>query len=112
MNYRDYLERYTGSEAIPEKDFEFYREKAQGLLRDFTYGRSDDCDLDEVMYAAVEIAQLLFEGGSRRGIVSESNDALSVTYSEGYDDVKEAYKIARSWLGNTGLMYSGVDMQL
>lgn len=109
MTYEDYLERHIGGESIPEKDFPFYAEKAKAMLGEFTFGRSAESDLEEAAYAEVEIAQFLFENVGRRGIIGESNDGLSVSYGDGFDEVSGAYAIAKAWLGNTGLMYAGVE---
>ena len=112
MSYEEYLERYTGVEPVPEEEFAFFCEKAERLIDDLTFGRSrEEADREELLYAQTELIQFLFENQGRRGVVSESNDGLSVTYSEGRDEVAGARAIVKQWLGGTGLMYAGVDRE-
>ena len=107
MSYEEYLSVCSGQEPIPEDEFAFYDKKAGALLSLFTFGRSDDSDDEAVKYARAEIAGYIFENGGRRGIVSESNDGLSVSY-DGSDDAG-AYAIAKQWLGGGGMRYQGVE---
>ncbi len=107
MSYEEYLTVCSGGDPIPEDEFAFYDKKAAALLSLFTFGRSEDSDDEAVKYARAEIAGYIFENGGRRGIASESNDGLSVSY-EGDCDAG-AYAIAKQWLGGGGMMYPGVD---
>ncbi len=110
MSYEEYLERYTGAEPVPEREFGFYCEKAGRLIDSFTFGRGSESELEEVAYAQAELIQYLYENSGRRGVVSESNDGLSVTYADGGSEVSDARDIVKQWLGGTGLMYAGVEM--
>ncbi len=110
MSYEEYLERYTGAGPVPEKEFGFYEEKAGKLIDGFTFGRAEGSELDEVLYARAELIQFLYENQGRRGVVSESNDGLSLTYADDGDDIAAAREIVKQWLGGTGLMYAGVEM--
>ena len=113
MSYEEYLERYTGAEPVPEREFAFYIEKAERIIDDLTFGRSrEEADREEVLYAQTELIQFLFENQGRRGVVSESNDGLSVTYSEGSNEAAGARAIVKQWLGGTGLMYAGVPGEI
>lgn len=109
MLYEDYLERYTGAEPVPEREFGFYREKAEGLIDSLTFGRSRESDLEEILYAETELIQFLFENGGKRGVVSESNDGYNVTYAGSADEMTMARSIVKQWLGGTGLMYAGIE---
>ncbi len=108
MLYEEYLERTFASEPVPEKEFGFYRDKAEKLIETLTFGRSRDSELEEVACAETELIQFFFENGGARGIVSESNDGYSVTYAAGGEPAA-ARDIVRQWLGDTGLMYAGVE---
>lgn len=105
MTYGEYLEICAGQELIPEEEFGFYSKKAETLLTSYTFGRNRDSDAEELKYAQAELAQRLFENRGRHGVLSESNDGLSVSYENGGD---EYYGIAKQWLGESGMMYSGV----
>ncbi len=109
MTYAEYVEGYTGREAMDEKDFEFFFEKARRILSTLTYGRSDDSELDEVKYAAAEIAQQLFENRGRDGLTGESNDGYSLSFAKDFSLDGAVYRTAKTWLGGTGLMYAGVE---
>ena len=109
MTYEEYLEKYIGAEPVPEREFGFYREKAERLIDDLTFGRSRESELEEVHYAETELIQFLYEGGGRRGVISENNDGYSVTYGEAADESSMARDIVKQWLGCTGLMYAGVS---
>ena len=109
MLYDEYLERTFASEPVPEREFGFYRDKAEKLIENLTFGRSRDSELEEVACAETELIQFFFENGGARGIVSESNDGYSVTYADGGEETRAARDIVRQWLGNTGLMYAGVE---
>ncbi len=108
MTYEEYSASAAGHELIPREDFDFFSKKAEAVLSGLTFGRSVDSELDEVTFAAAEIAQFLYENGGRFGVLRESNDGLSVSYSQDGRD-KALYSIAKSWLSGTGLMYAGVD---
>ena len=113
MSYEEYLERYTGAEPVPEKEFGFYSEKAERIIDDLTFGRSrEETDREEVLYAQTELIQYLFENQGKRGVISESNDGLSLTYESGYRETSEARAIVKQWLGGTGLMYAGVSGEM
>lgn len=107
MQYSEYEELYSAQNPIPEDEFAFYDRKAEALIEGYTFGRSRDSELDEVKYAEAELAQYLFESGGRRGVLSESNDGLSVSYGDGDDD-GESYAIVKQWLGWSGMLYAGV----
>lgn len=109
MSYEEYLERYTGAEPVPEKEFGFYSEKAGKLLDGLTFGRAAESELEEVLYAWAELTQFLYENQGRRGVISESNDGLSLTYADGDGESAAVRDIVKLWLGGTGLMYAGVD---
>ena len=108
MTYEEYLEKYIGAEPVPEREFGFYREKAEKLIDDLTFGRSRESDLEEILYAETELIQFLFENGGKRGVISENNDGYSVTYTAAADETAIARDIVKQWLGGTGLMYAGV----
>ena len=51
MLYEDFLERSFAAEPVPEKEFGFYREKAEKLIETLTFGRSRDSELEELLWA-------------------------------------------------------------
>lgn len=90
---------------MEEEQFRFYDEKALAALASHTFGRS--ACFDEAQAAEAELCCLYYENRAREGIASESNDGMSVSYS--YDEKKSEREIVRRWLGNTGLLYAGVE---
>ena len=109
MLYEDFLERSFAAEPVPEKEFGFYREKAEKLIETLTFGRSRDSELEELLWAQTELIQFLYDNQGSGRVVSESNDGYSVTYADEAGELSSARSILRQWLGGTGLMYAGVE---
>ena len=121
-DYEFYVEVY-GGRSIPEEDFPSAVRKASAYLDQITFGRIRKPYPDEVKYAVCELAEIQHRfnktaGEGAREVKSENNDGYSVTYvTEGTDgespDVvlhRKMYAAAKVWLGNTGLLYLGVDV--
>lgn len=118
MVYADYA-YYTGEYggAMPEADFKRLSRQASAYLGSVTFERIKSTlpksVMDKVKDAccAVADAYLLNEQGG--GIASETNDGVSVTYVAGVGNSKtdgqRLREAAGLYLGNTGLLYRGVD---
>lgn len=118
MVYADY-DYYTSvyGGTMPEADFNRLSRQASAYLDRVTFDRIDAGLPDSVMgrvkdaCCAVADAYLLNENGG--GIASESNDGISVHYVTGVSTAKSENQrlkeAAALYLGNTGLLYRGVD---
>lgn len=105
MNYGEYL-LLVPEGCIPENEFGFYSRKAEAALSEYTFGRSKESELQEVKCAWAELCRLYYENRFREGIISESNDGISVSYAQ--NEKSREKEIIKRWLGASGLMYSGV----
>lgn len=105
MTYEEYT-AIAGGEPVPEEEFDFYAKKAEKLIGLYTFGRSRDSEDEAVRYAQAELVRYLYEERVRRGILSEANDGLSVSYDTEENGARE---IIRQWLGENGMMYPGVE---
>ena len=105
---------------IPDADLSYWAMLASGEIRQLTFSRIDDlaevpeeagmccCELAEKLYAVESIKD-------ENGMILQSygNDGETGTYKT--DDLSEsgvrrsATRIIRKWLGNTELMYCGVE---
>lgn len=58
----------------------------------------------------LSVADVLLQKEQRGGIASETNDGISVTYTtEGSTEEQRLYHAAVLYLGNTELLYRGVE---
>ncbi len=105
---------------IPDADFPYWAMLASGEIRQRTFNRVDDLGRipDEVGMCCCEIAEKMCSVESvkdENGMILQSygNDGGTGTYKT--DDLSESgvrrsiTRIIRKWLGNTGLMYCGVE---
>ena len=114
-DYAYYSQEYGG--AMPEADFKRLSRQASAFLDMVTFDRIASGQPEKVMEkvkaacCAVADAYLLNEQGG--GIASETNDGISVTYVAGVGNSKtdgqRLREAAGLYLGNTGLLYRGVD---
>ena len=94
---------------IPLQKFYYYITKAWRELESLL---TSDCTAEheeEVKFTACEIAEELYRFDDKRGVKSENIDGYSVTYADEADIRKNITKIAARRLGDTGLLYLGVD---
>ena len=117
-DYNFYINDYGGS-LITEAAFPNVILRASAYLDRVTLGRIED-ESNEVKYAACEMAEQQYQSdqkGTAAEIKSENNDGYSVTFvTEGKDGQTAAevlerkmFQTAKKWLGNTGLLYLGVN---
>ena len=119
---------YTGTylsgreQSIPSAQFPYYARDATMRIRQRTYGRVPETVPDEVKLCCCELAELTYqaekaskatEGGT---VASESNGGWSKTYVTAADGKAsaetlnaKAENVMQKWLGDTGLLYLGVD---
>lgn len=118
MAYADY-DYYTSvyGGTMPEADFNRLARQSSAYLDRVTFDRIDTGLPDNVMgrvkdaCCALADAYLLNENGG--GVASESNDGISVHYvnsgGNAKNDNQRLSEAAALYLGNTGLLYRGVD---
>lgn len=97
-------------------DFQRLSRQASAYLDHVTFDRIQNVTEEKVMgkvkdacCAVAEVYLLNEQGG---GIASETNDGISVTYVNGAGsktDEQRLHEAALIYLGNTGLMYRGVE---
>lgn len=128
-DYDYYTEKYLlgKSPAIPAGDFLFWEKQAREEIDRHTFGRliadpglisekvkDCSCALAELLYRANSVAQQALNEGAAGPLASYSNDGESGTF-----DLKEsiytesgkraeAKRLIYKYLGNTGLLYSGL----
>lgn len=115
MIYADfsyYKDTYCGEMA--EGDFKRLSRSASAYLDSVTFDRiaavTDEKIKEKVKEACCAVADTLLRKEQRDGIASETNDGISVTYTtEGSTDEQRLYRAAVLYLGNTGLLYRGVE---
>lgn len=119
---RFYYDQYLLGRApkIPDADFPYWAMLASGEIRQRTFSRIDDLTEvpEEAGMCCCELAEKLYSVESvkdENGMILQSygNDGETGTYKT--DDLSEsgvrrsAARIIRKWLGNTDLMYCGVE---
>ena len=115
MIYADfsyYKDTYCGEMA--EGDFKRLSRSASAYLDSVTFDRiaavTDEKIMEKVREACCAVADALLRKEQRDGIAAETNDGVSVTYAtEGKTDEERLYQVVVLYLGNTGLLYRGVE---
>lgn len=119
-DYSFYTNEYLAgrSAAVTAADFPYYARQASAEINRFTHGNIKADDIPgEVRYCCCELAENMHaaetsEAAQKAGISSESVQGWSQSY-ESLEARKTALRGAvreciYKWLGNTGLLYSGV----
>lgn len=133
MAYADYSYYETGyllgrSPVVSEEDFPFFEKQAEKELDKYTFGRlradeslvSDDvkdcaCAITELLYKADNASSAADSNGLYGPLVSWSNDGesgsvdLSNSVYTSTGKQAEIRRLVFLYLGNTGLLYRGVD---
>jgi hypothetical protein len=111
--YVDPVNGYGGSKA-DETAFADWIGHASAFIARETFGRISGDPPDEVKQAACALVDCLYDWGGVDGVASESVGEFSVTYNTGHGGHAESvrsrmYELLRDYLGNTGLLYRGLD---
>lgn len=116
-DYSYYKEQFHGK-LIPETEFEYNAARASEYIDYQTFDRITDEYMKSEEAAALKIrscccalAESEYSFNQRADISSEKNGSYSVTYSakNSSDHNAEKSRIITRYLGNTGLLYRGVD---
>lgn len=129
VDYAYYTSEYLlgKAPAVPEDEFCFWEKQARGVIDMHTFGRlavdsnliSDEvkdcaCAITELLYKANSVSEQALSEGAPGPLTSYSNDGESGSF-----DLKEsiytesgkkaeARRLVYQYLGNTGLLYSGL----
>lgn len=129
VDYAYYTSEYLlgKAPAVPESEFRFWEKQARGVIDMHTFGRltvepsliSDEvkdcaCAITELLYKANSVSEQALSEGAPGPLTSYSNDGESGSF-----DLKEsiytesgkkaeARRLVYQYLGNTGLLYSGL----
>ena len=107
VDYEYYTEIYGGTK-LAEKDWQRISQKAEQRL-DSDGEEKDWCD--RAKCAVCEMSEILYADEKRNGKTSENTDGYSVSYDTGVSLNSLLYSIVQVYLGNTGLLYAGVDAE-
>ncbi len=119
MTYADYSyyrEQFHGS-LIPETEFEYSAARASEYIDWQTFDRITDEYMEneaaalKIKSCCCALAESEYSFNQRADISSEKNGSYSVTYSAKSDGshITEKSRIIAMYLGNTGLLYRGID---
>lgn len=114
VEYTFYTTTYRGSK-IPENEWKRISHKAEQRLNSYTFDRcSDDwtCEswCNRAKCAVCDMSEILYTDEKRNGKTSENTDGYSVSYDTGKSLERSLYDVVRVYLGDTGLLYSGVNL--
>ena len=111
ISYSFYFDTYNSDikGPLPEKYFDLYAAKAWRELEALLTSEETENYSEKINLTVCEIAEELYRGEKTRGIKSENIDGYSVTYADGDFTRKNIINIAVRNLGNTGLLYLGVE---
>lgn len=112
LTYTFYFTIYNnGNKGIlDDKLFPIYAVKSWRELEPLLTSTPTEEQSKKVLCAACEIAEELYKIENRRGVKSENIDGYSVTYADEIPLGKTVSNIAVRRLGDTGLLYMGVDV--
>ncbi len=107
-DYTFYVEDFMGG-TIPSEYFDKYAERANYLLQRLTMNRIIETYYERQFNLAIcELAEILYNNPKSVNATSESLGDYSVTYGDGNQEL-QAYDVALTYLGNTGLLAGGID---
>ncbi len=95
--------------SLDAKRFPSYAVKAWRELKPLLTSVPTVDQSKTVLCAACEIAEMLYKAEGRQGVKSENTDGYSVTYADEVSIGRKVTEIAVRRLGDTGLLYMGVD---
>lgn len=114
-DYAFYLDKFHGT--MCEDDFDRLIIRASAYIRQLTFGRDEAPAAsrfqNEIHMARCAVADTMLLNEKGGGVVSETNDGVSVTYAASKSDVTDAQRLhqaASLYLAYTGLMFQGVGL--
>lgn len=113
LKYSYYIGTYGGTD-ISENEWNRVSQKAEQRLNSYTFGLLsspwNDSEWSERISCAIcEMSELIYAAEKSAGKVFENNDGYSVSYTDKSLLEPSLYNIACVYLGDTGLLYAGVE---
>lgn len=112
----DYYTDTFGGTLISSTEFYRLSREASAFVNAVTFGRAEDVTdadlLDKIKMAVCAAADLLLSQEKNGGVIqSETVGSHSVSYAQAQQRSAEAQltQAVKLWLGQTGLMYRGLD---
>ena len=105
--YNTYNNGYAG--VIPSDSFGMYAAKARYQIEAMLTSDQAEAHTEIIRLCICEVADKLYEDAKKQGIKSENIDGYSVTYADSANAKKDVKNIIIRWLGDTGLLYTGVE---
>lgn len=114
VDYSFYTDTYGGT-RIPQDDWNRLSQKAEQRLNSFTFGRCSnnwegESWCNQAKCAVCEMTEILRVDEEKNGKTSENTDGYAVSYDTENSLSGTLYDVVRVYLGNTGLLYAGVDI--
>lgn len=115
VDYSFYTDTYGGT-RISQDDWKKISQKAEQRLDSFTFGRCSgewegEAWCNQAKCAVCEMAEIMQADEKRDGKTSENTDGYSVSYDTRESLGSMLYDVVNVYLGNTGLLYAGVDAE-
>lgn len=113
VDYSFYTDTYGGTQ-ISQDDWKKISQKAEQRLDSFTFGRCSgewegEAWCNQAKCAVCEMTEILYADEKRDGKTSENTDGYSVSYDTRKSLSGALYDVVRVYLGDTGLLYAGVE---
>lgn len=120
VDYKYYIEDFGGEKISTESAFKKTRDLADVYMDDFTSGRAESDTENEhrIKSCLCEMCDVIYNLTVNDGkiVKSENTDGYSASYVTECVDGQDAnkvlesklYRIAKTYLGNTGLLYRGI----
>ena len=114
VDYSFYTDTYGGT-RISQDDWERLSQKAEQRLNSFTFGRcpnnwEGESWCNQAKCAVCEMTEILTVDEEKNGKTSENTDRYAISYDTENSLSGTLYDVVRVYLGNTGLLYAGVDI--
>ncbi|MBE7031991.1 MAG: hypothetical protein E7401_03405 [Ruminococcaceae bacterium] len=110
VDYAFYLNEFCcgGEATLPSGEFEKYIKRAKLEVSGLGGKFYTDFE-DEIRLCLCEVAEVLYSAAKSGNIKAESVDGYSVTFAENYNVRDRLRGIVVQRLGNTGILYAGVE---
>ena len=111
IDFSYYFNLYCGGRPLIADSVQFDRcaKKAVGFLNTVVCRGQGSFLESTVCDCLCAMAEDIFKAEQRAGIRHENIDGYSVTFAPGEDISATLFKTAKLYLGNTGLLFAGVE---
>ena len=111
ISYEYYHDTYNNgyNGVVPPEFFPMYAAKARYEVSAMLTSDNTEAYAEILSLCMCEVADKLYMDEKKAGVKSESTDGYTVTYTDGGNLSRDIKKIIIRWLGDSGLLYSGVE---